>query len=140
MTDVDLADIVADAVATFRPRTRQAVQVTTEPTRLRGNAALLDRAVTNLLGNADKFSPTAEPIEVVVADRWVIVRDHGGGIDAADVDRVFERFHRSEEARSAPGSGLGLAIVRHVAEQHRSAVRAANADDGGAEVGFNVGR
>ena len=139
MTDLDLTDIVTDAVATFRRRTERTVELTTEPTPLRGNASLLDRAVTNLLGNAHKFSPTDRPIEVTVSNRWVVVRDHGDGIDDADLDRVFERFHRADDARSKPGSGLGLAIVRHVAEQHGGEVRAGNAPDGGAEVGFSVG-
>lgn len=139
MTDLDLTDIVTDAVATFRRRTERTVDLSTEPTPLRGNASLLDRAVTNLLGNAHKFSPTDRPIEVTVANRWVVVRDHGDGIDDADVDRVFERFHRADDARSKPGSGLGLAIVRHVADQHGGEVRAGNAADGGAEVGFSVG-
>lgn len=138
MTDLDLADIATDAVATFRRRTGRDVNLTTESTRLRGSAALLDRAVTNLLANAHKFSPTDEPIEVVMADRWVMVCDRGDGIDAADVDRIFERFHRSDDARSKPGSGLGLAIVRHVAEQHGGSVRARNTADGGAEIGFSV--
>ncbi len=139
MTDLDLADIVTDAVGTFRRRTGREVSLACEPTPLRGNASLLDRAVTNLLGNAHKFSPADRPIEVTVAGRWVSVRDHGDGIDDADLDRVFERFHRSADARSKPGSGLGLAIVRHVAEQHGGDVRAGNAADGGAEVGFSVG-
>lgn len=139
ITDLDLTDIVTDAVATFRRRTERTVELATEPTPLRGNASLLDRAVTNLLGNAHKFSPADRPIEVTVANRWVVVRDHGDGIADADLDRVFERFHRADDARSKPGSGLGLAIVRHVAEQHGGEVRAGNAADGGAEVGFSVG-
>jgi two-component system, OmpR family, sensor histidine kinase MprB len=139
MTDLDLADVVTDAVATFRRRTGRAVTLTADPTPLRGNAPLLDRAVTNLLGNAHKFSPGDAPIEVAVTGRWVVVRDHGPGIDADDLDQVFERFHRSDAARSTPGSGLGLAIVRHVAEQHGGSVRAGNADGGGAAVGFSVG-
>ena len=138
MTDLDLADIVTEAVATFRRRTDRTVTVTTEPTPLRGNAGLLDRAVTNLLGNAHKFSPAEQPIEVILTDRWVAVSDHGAGIDAADADRMFERFHRSDNARSQPGSGLGLAIVRHVAELHGGTVRAENIPTGGADVGFSV--
>lgn len=139
MTDLDLADIVTDAVATFRRRTGRDVNVTTEPTPLRGNAGLLDRAVTNLLGNADKFSPPGSPIELSLVDRSLVVRDHGDGIGDADADRIFERFHRSDDARSKPGSGLGLAIVRHVAEQHGGSIAARNADGGGAAIGFNVG-
>ncbi len=138
MTEVDLAEIVTDAVATFRRRTSREVTLSVETTRLRGNVALLDRAVTNLLGNADKFSPTDQPIDVVLADRRLLVRDHGDGIDEADAERIFDRFHRADDARSKPGSGLGLAIVRHVAEQHGGTTRARNAAGGGAEVGFSV--
>ena len=139
LTDIDLADVVTDAVATFCRRTGRLVTVATEPTPLLGNAMLLDRAVTNLLGNAHKFSPDDQPIELTLADRWVVVRDHGPGIDDADADQIFERFHRADDARSTPGSGLGLAIVRHVAEQHGGTVRAGSAAGGGAEVGFSVG-
>jgi two-component system sensor histidine kinase MprB len=138
MADIDLAEIVTDAVATFRRRTDRTVSLSVEPTPLRGNVALLDRAVTNLLGNAHKFSPVDEPIEVVLDDRWVTVRDHGAGIDGADAEQIFDRFHRADDARSKPGSGLGLAIVRHVAEQHSGTTRARNAPDGGAEIGFSV--
>lgn len=138
MTDLDLAEIVDEAVATFRRRTGRDVELRVEPTPVHGNAALLDRAVSNLLGNAHKFSPADEPIEVVLADRMVRVRDRGAGIDEAEAVRIFDRFHRAADARSEPGSGLGLAIVRYVADQHGGTVQAANAPDGGAVVGFSV--
>ena len=62
----------------------------------------------------------------------VVVRDHGPGIDAADLPLVFERFYRAPTARGIPGSGLGLAIVRHVVEAHGGTAEAANAPGGGA--------
>ena len=64
------------------------------------------------------------------------VRDHGPGIPDDDLPHVFERFYRSDEARTNPGSGLGLSIVAHVVEGHGGEVFARNAADGGAEVGF----
>ena len=69
-----------------------------------------------------------------LADRTLTVRDHGPGIDPSDLDRVFDRFYRSDAARSQPGSGLGLAIVRQVAERHGGTARASNADAGSAVV------
>ena len=60
------------------------------------------------------------------------MRDHGPGIDAVDLPRIFDRFYRSAAARGLPGSGLGLAIVRQVAESLGGAVSAANAPGGGA--------
>ena len=62
----------------------------------------------------------------------VVVRDHGPGIDEADLPLVFERFYRAPTARGTPGSGLGLAIVRHVVEAHGGTAEASNAPGGGA--------
>jgi two-component system sensor histidine kinase MprB len=91
----------------------------------------LDRAVSNLLDNAVKWSPDGGPVEVHVADGEVSVRDHGPGITAADLPHVFDRFYRGGDARGRPGSGLGLAIVRQVAEAHGGSVAAEPASGGG---------
>ncbi len=136
--ECDLAEVVADAVERFRRRSGRSVTVVSVPTVVSGNPAQLDRAVTNLLGNADKFSPPGEPIAVTLADRAVVVSDHGPGIESADQAHVFDRFYRSSTARSEPGSGLGLAIVRQIAEQHGGTVTVADAPGGGAAVGFTV--
>jgi two-component system sensor histidine kinase MprB len=91
----------------------------------------LDRAVTNLLDNAAKWSPAGGKIEVTVGDGEVTVRDHGPGIDEEDLPYVFDRFYRAASARGMPGSGLGLAIVRQVAESHGGTVTAERAEGGG---------
>src|SRR5262249_29573724 len=92
----------------------------------------LARAVANVVGNALKWSAEGGSVDVRVADGKVVVRDHGPGIDDADLPLVFERFYRAPTARGTPGSGLGLAIVRHVAEAPGGTAEAANAPDGGA--------
>jgi two-component system sensor histidine kinase MprB len=112
-----------------------------EPCLVRAVPARLDRAIANLLDNACKWNPSSpsagragDPIEVRVRDGRLEVRDHGPGIAAEDLPRVFDRFYRSPTARGLPGSGLGLAIVRQVAEMHGGSVRAANDPDGGARL------
>lgn len=81
-------------------------------------------AVTNLLDNAVKYSDSGEPIELEAAiDAGfvvIVVRDHGIGIPARDLERVFERFYRVDRARSRAtgGTGLGLSIVHHIAQAH----------------------
>ncbi|MBY8851767.1 sensor histidine kinase, partial [Saccharothrix sp. MB29] len=60
------------------------------------------------------------------------VADSGTGIADADLPHVFDRFYRSQEARTLPGSGLGLAIVKQVAERHGGAAYAGRAPEGGA--------
>jgi two-component system sensor histidine kinase MprB len=96
------------------------------PCQVRGDRVRLERAVTNLLDNARKWSPVGSVVEVELsADGEIVVRDEGPGIDAGDLPYVFDRFYRSADARRLPGSGLGLAIVRQVAEMHGGAVWAA---------------
>jgi two-component system sensor histidine kinase MprB len=105
-----------------------------EPCLVRAAPARLERAIANLLDNACKWNPPTGPVEVRVRGGVLEVRDHGPGIAAEDLPRVFDRFYRSPTARGRPGSGLGLAIVRQVAESHGGAVSAANDPDGGARL------
>jgi two-component system sensor histidine kinase MprB len=115
---------------------------------VRAAPARLERAIANLLDNACKWNPPTpqtppagragdpidEPIEVRVRDGVLEVRDHGPGIAAEDLPRVFDRFYRAPGARARPGSGLGLAIVRQMAEAHGGSVHAANDPGGGARL------
>lgn len=103
-----------------------------EPVIVEGVPERLHRAVNNLLDNAAHHSPHDGLVEVVVDRNGVRVRDHGTGIDEADLPYVFDRFYRGANSRHRQGSGLGLAIVRQVAIQHGGSVEAANAPDGGA--------
>jgi two-component system, OmpR family, sensor histidine kinase MprB len=144
---VDLAEIVVRAVERVARRAPD-VQFDTEcdPFVLFGDAAALERAVTNLLDNAAKWSPRPGVVRTrlfressagnagngngggVRGGGVLQVRDQGAGIDPADLPHVFDRFYRSAEARALPGSGLGLAIVRHAVERHGGTVEAAAAD------------
>jgi two-component system, OmpR family, sensor histidine kinase MprB len=131
--DVRLDEIVSIEVDRLRRHPSGVdLELNTEPCTVRGDAERLSRAVTNVLGNALKWSPEGRTVEVTVAQGSVVVRDHGPGIDEADLPLVFERFYRSPAARGTAGSGLGLAIVRHVVEAHGGSVEATNAPDGGA--------
>ena len=71
-------------------------------------------------------------IEVSSHDGEVVVRDHGPGIDPADLPHIFDRFYRAPAARSMPGSGLGLSIVARVMQSHHGVAIAETAADGGA--------
>ena len=97
------------------------------------------RAVTNVIDNARKWSPPDGLVEVALHAGELSVRDHGPGFKASDLEHVFDRFYRAEEARRMPGSGLGLAIVKQAAEAHGGSVTAANAPDGGAILRISFG-
>jgi len=101
------------------------------PTIVVGQPASLERAITNLLDNAGKWSPAGSPVEVRLAGGELTVRDHGPGIAAEDVPHVFERFYRATSARGMPGSGLGLAIVKQVAESHGGKIEVESPAGGG---------
>ncbi len=103
-----------------------------EPCSVRAVEPRVERAISNLLDNAVKWSPPDGEIEVRVSECSLSVRDHGPGISPGDLPHVFDRFYRSPHARGLPGSGLGLAIVRQVAEAAGGSVTAGNAPDGGA--------
>jgi two-component system sensor histidine kinase MprB len=110
------------------------VRAELDETLVEGSPRRLDRAVSNLLDNAEKWSPPGAPIHVTLRNGRLVVRDRGPGFTAEDLPRVFDRFYRARSARGLPGSGLGLAIVRHVAEAHGGTVAAGNAEGGGAEL------
>lgn len=130
--DVRLDMLAAGAVERTR-RNRPGVEFRTDfdDSVVYGVPATLERAVSNLIDNAAKWSPPGGAVEVTVRDGELVVRDHGPGIDDEDLPYVFDRFYRARSARGMPGSGLGLAIVRQVARAHGGDVIAERAPDGG---------
>ncbi len=132
--EIRLDHLVERAVQRIRTHWTQ-VQFTVDlkPGLIRGASSRLDRAVANLLDNAGKWSPPGSVVEVRVQGGEVAVRDHGPGIDEADLPHIFDRFYRASEARAMPGSGLGLSIVNRVVQAHGGTVSATNAESGGAE-------
>lgn len=138
--EVEVEDVRLDlAVAAALKRTHLHAptvrfELVADPCLVRASPARLDRAIVNLLDNAIKWSRPLGVVEVLVKDGHFEVRDHGPGIAAEDLPRVFDRFYRARSARGCPGSGLGLAIVRQFAETHGGTVRAENDPGGGARL------
>ena len=133
--DVRLDLVTTEAIErTRRNRPGITFQAELEETMVRGVPAKIERAISNLLDNAAKWSPPGGRVDVAVRDGEVSVRDHGPGIGADDLPFVFDRFYRATSARGMPGSGLGLAIVRQVAESHGGSVSAEAADGGGTRL------
>ena len=138
---VRLDELAADAVERAR-RNRPGVTFTTrfEESTVHGVPGTIERAISNLLDNAAKWSPPGAEVEVEVRGDRVTVRDHGPGIADEDLPYVFDRFYRARSARGMPGSGLGLAIVRQVAEAHGGDVVAEQAEGGGTRIVLRLGR
>jgi signal transduction histidine kinase len=126
--EVDLAALVEEVGDELEPLAAAhglSIQHRAEP----GLAVVADRdavkrALANLLYNAFRHSPPGAPVQLAATRRngWAVVTvaDAGPGLSPAEQERVFERFWRSDSARSreSGGTGLGLAIVRRIAESH----------------------
>ena len=136
--EIRLDEIVERAAERTRRHHRCEVVLELEPTTVLGSAGLLERAVTNLLDNAGKWSPADGRVQAVLADRRLRVLDEGPGVAEADQERLWDRFWRADGSQDVPGSGLGLAIVREVVEAHGGTVHAAARPEGGLDIGFTL--
>jgi signal transduction histidine kinase len=107
---------------------------------LRVDAERMRQVLRNLVANAIRHSPEVGRVQLSAraddAATRLEVSDDGPGIPADDLERVFERFYRSDRARSADagGAGLGLAIARWIVELHGGTIRAAQADPHGCRI------
>jgi two-component system, OmpR family, sensor histidine kinase MprB len=135
--DTDLA-VIADEIATRAARrggTAVSVHVTDDVV-VQARPHQLERAISNMVDNAIKFSGGTTEVEIHVGAKRVEVRDHGPGITDEDKPHVFDRFYRATATRSMPGSGLGLSIVSQFAEDHNASAYVLDNVGGGAIVGI----
>jgi signal transduction histidine kinase len=123
---IDLSAICADLFEFFEPlATSKSINMALEiqsPVQILGDGDLMREAVSNLIGNAIKFTPEHGTVRVSVTledGRPVIrVRDNGIGVEPAERDKIFQRFYRTASGHRVPGSGLGLSIAAAIANLH----------------------
>ncbi len=136
---LDVADVVAASVRRARqtwPQREITTKVGKDIPITKGDAALLEQLVFNLLDNANKYSPKDNPTTVVIdgeKNEVVLnIEDRGSGIPVEDLERVFEKFYRvkGSDGRS-PGTGLGLAICRGIANAMGGDIKAESPIFGG---------
>jgi signal transduction histidine kinase len=125
-TDLELGELARDSARDLKLQAAErSITVTIDaPDALyvRGDEALLRRAIDNLLHNAILYTPTDGHVGIrLTLDNGMVelrVADSGPGIAPEDRARVFERFVRLDPARGGSGAGLGLAIAREIVESH----------------------
>jgi signal transduction histidine kinase len=141
---IEVGELVEDALARFRPRLSQlqfdvTVDMPVDLPRLRGDRSSLMQALDNLIDNAIKYSDRRRNLSIRSAAAGDCVRieiaDHGVGIPADDVPRVFEKFYRSRAVRTG-GSGLGLAIVKRVVQEHHGRIEISSVVGEGTTLGL----
>jgi signal transduction histidine kinase len=129
----DLRTAVESAVEQATPAARRrkvelTVSLPEGPLRIRHDPPRIGQVLTNLIGNAIKFTPPGGKVSIALSPHRdgarIDVTDTGVGIDASELPRIFDRFYRGSRANEArgSGSGLGLAIVRSIVDMHHGSV------------------
>ncbi len=136
-TDLDLAALIDAALARVEPAARQRgirLEKAVAPVKVHGAEDHLTMLLDNLLVNAVTYSHDHGKVQVTCraeppGQATLVVRDHGIGIPAAKLARIFDDYYRTEEAvqHNRMSTGLGLAIVRHVAQEAQLAVEVQSA-------------
>jgi len=129
--EIDLSAICADLFEFYEPLAEsKSIRMTLEshsPVQIQGDGDLMREAVSNLIGNAIKFTPDngAVMVSVIREDGLPVVRvrDSGIGVEPAERDKIFQRFYRTSSGHRVPGSGLGLSIAAAIAALHEFDLR-----------------
>ena len=128
---IDLSAVCTDLFEFYHPLAEsKSIKMTLEtqsPVQIVGDGDLMREAVSNLIGNAIKFTPEngAVAISVMREDGLPVVRvrDSGIGVEPAERDKIFQRFYRTSSGHRVPGSGLGLSIAAAIANLHELDLR-----------------
>ncbi len=124
LSDVDLSQLVRECCRKWQGTAEDREQVFLSEMEdgciCRGDMALLQKAVSNIIGNAVTHSPAQAEIRVKLTGNTLQVRNSGVSIDSADLEKIFEPFYRVDHShsRDTGGSGLGLYIVKTILERH----------------------
>lgn len=139
LSQVDISSLIEEGCDLFQPLAENKgllVEVNT-PTQclLSGDKSRLQRAVSNLLDNAIKYTRPGGKITVSAeeVDKKVIisVQDTGVGISPEEIPRIFDRFFRADKSRSVPGAGLGLSLVQAIVQRHRGEIKVSSSPGSG---------
>ncbi|MEC7118189.1 MAG: HAMP domain-containing sensor histidine kinase [Actinomycetota bacterium] len=136
----DLSVIAQEVAQKFSRRSGRTIDITSSGDSIRDiQSTAIERAISNLVDNAIKFSPEGTDIVITVENGTVCVRDFGIGVREDDRGQLFERFFRSVDTRNLPGSGIGLSIVEEIIMRHNGHVFVKAPENGpGTEVGFTL--
>jgi signal transduction histidine kinase len=145
--EVDLCDVVSDAVETFRRGKPSPlpilVELPPEPLAASVDAGRMQQVLVNLLENAVRYSPPGSNVAVSLAVRAaatarIEVRDAGPGLSADEQARIFDRFVRGAASEGTSGLGLGLYLCRAIVEQHGGTIGVDSAPGAGATFWMDI--
>lgn len=138
----EIAGVVLARLAEHVARHRLVVEIPDNLPLVRADASLVEQVLSNLLENAARHTPEETVLRLrarsLQHEMEVSVEDYGGGLPAADLERVFEKFHRGTMEGPARGVGLGLAICRAIVRLHGGRTWAENLPAGGTAFRFTL--
>jgi signal transduction histidine kinase len=149
LSDVALDQMARQLVKKFRTQTTLHELSAEFPSSfpvIQADAARLEQVLSNLIGNAIKYSPKGGAVRITgraLPDQVVVsVSDEGIGIPVEEQDRIFERFYRVDDAlsRRTAGSGLGLYLAKAVVEAHGGRIWVESKPGQGAAFSFALPR
>ena len=145
--EMDMAALLQEVCQLHRemvPGVPIAERIAAAPMPMVGDPKLLFHVLSNLLSNAIKYSPDGGVIEAdaaMAADEVVVaIADHGIGVPASDLDRLFERYHRGSNVSGIVGTGVGLYLVKMVVDMHGGAVTVESKEGDGARFTIRLPR
>jgi two-component system sensor histidine kinase KdpD len=137
----ELTDILESSIYQLRDKIGDrdiTVHIPTYFPEIYADPLLMSGVFGNLIDNALKFSPKGSPVEIQAGfsdgKTFIEVKDRGLGIEMSDLDRIFEKFYRSEATQRMTGTGLGLCICKGIVEAHNGSIAAFNNPDKGATL------
>ncbi len=135
--DVNLQKLLEDVIAFYEPLAEEksiSLNASLMEARIHGDSNLLFQAFANLLDNALKFTPSGGRVSIDVhkdnRQIKIVITDTGSGVSEDEKDKIFNRFFRSEKARSSAGTGLGLSLVNAVILLHGGHINVENNNPG----------
>ncbi len=145
--EMDMAALLQEVCQLHRemvPGAHIAERIAAAPMPMVGDAKLLFQVFSNVLSNAIKYSPDGGVIAVDAAmtteEVVVAIADHGIGVPTADLDRLFERYHRGSNVSGIVGTGVGLYLVKMVVDMHGGAVTVDSKEGEGSRFAIRLPR
>ncbi|HTY18362.1 MAG TPA: HAMP domain-containing sensor histidine kinase [Myxococcota bacterium] len=151
VAEASLVPMLESVAALFEPLLRERelrIELALDPAtpRARFDPPRIEQVLTNLIGNALKFAPTASAIEVAARAlraggrdyAEISVSDAGPGVDERDRQRIFDPYVQAGQGARAGGLGLGLAICRRIVEAHGGAIQVGERPGGGSRFAFTL--
>lgn len=146
-TEINVYDLLSESIERMKPQAERsglslALDCGRDLPKVHIDFDRMEQVLINLMHNAIKFTPPGGRITVSAREeqRYLLIQveDTGIGISPDDLPRIFERFYKTDRARSSGGTGLGLAIAKHIVEAHGGRISASSSDGVGTTININL--